>query len=174
MKYLYSSFSVSRVAFVLIVGLLSTFVSVAQADKTQKLKIAFLYQFAKYTKWPDSSHSQFTMCFLGEHSFSGLLDSFDGKMLGGKSLVFNDIANVSDGKDCQMVYISPGNSIVLPDFHGLSVLTVGDESGFIEQGGLINFVRKGTKQKFEVNGDFREISAISFSSKLLRIGIIKM
>ena len=49
------------------------------------------------------------------------------------------------------------------------MLTVGDTGGFLEQGGIVNFVLEGTKVRFEISQEAAQRAGIRISSRLLRL-----
>ncbi len=51
----------------------------------------------------------------------------------------------------------------------LSVLTVADTKGFLESGGIINFLMEDKKVRFEINVTAAKKSKLKISSKLLRL-----
>jgi hypothetical protein len=145
------------------------------SEKELKLKVAFLYQFAKYSTWPEgitAGLDKVNLCFLGSHPFSPYLKTIEKKEVAGKSLSFIELSSINEANQCQLIYFAPEKITELQAIKSKPIVTVSESENFIEQGGLINLVRKGTKQKFEVNGQAQQQADISFSSKLLKIGII--
>ena len=59
----------------------------------------------------------------------------------------------------------------LQDLRGPPVLTVADTAGFLDHGGIINFVLEGSKVRFEINQEAAERAGIKISSKLLRLAV---
>lgn len=54
----------------------------------------------------------------------------------------------------------------------LPILTVGDAAGFIESGGIINFIVRSNKLRFVINVDAADASGLDLSSRLLRLAIL--
>jgi hypothetical protein len=52
------------------------------------------------------------------------------------------------------------------------VLTVGESEGFLERGGMINFVVKGKNVRLEINLVAAEAAGLKISSRLLAIADI--
>jgi hypothetical protein len=59
----------------------------------------------------------------------------------------------------------------MKELKGCSVLTVADMDGFTEAGGVINFVREGTKIRFRINNDVAAKEGLKISSKLLSLAV---
>ena len=147
------------------------------ASKTSKLKVVFLYNFAKYTNWPGDFGPNFNLCILGNDPFGDALDGIKNKTPQGKTLVFRKIASAEEASgSCQLLFISSTQpqdvSNILKILESRPILTVGEITDFGANGGMLNFVRKGTKQKFEVNQKAAAKAGLSFSSKLLKIGVL--
>ena len=52
---------------------------------------------------------------------------------------------------------------------GASILTIGDMAGFLDQGGMINFVLDQNRVRFEVNLKAAQAAQLQLSSKLLSL-----
>ncbi len=50
-----------------------------------------------------------------------------------------------------------------------SVLTIGDDENFTEEGGMIRFYIEDRKERFEINLDATERAKLQMSSKLLKL-----
>ena len=51
------------------------------------------------------------------------------------------------------------------------VLVVGESSDFLDQGGTINFLRKGSSLQFEVNLKAAQAAGLRLDAKLLKIAV---
>lgn len=49
---------------------------------------------------------------------------------------------------------------------------MGDAAGFIESGGIINFIVRSNKLRFVINVDAADASGLDLSSRLLRLAIL--
>jgi YfiR/HmsC-like len=141
------------------------------------VKAAFLYNFTKFVEWPaDAFHddrSSLRLCVLGEDPFGGSLREIAKEEVAGRRLSVWRASLMSDPTGCQILFVSQSESKRLPQIlaavRGAPVLTVGDTEGFLEKGGIINFVLQGSKVRFEINQDVAEQSGLKISSKLLRL-----
>jgi YfiR/HmsC-like len=74
-------------------------------------------------------------------------------------------------RTCHILFIASSEKARLKQiFEGLGgsdALTVGDTKGFVEQGGMINFVLEHDRMQFEVNRKAAEQAGLKISSKLL-------
>lgn len=143
------------------------------------VKAAFLYNFTKFVDWPSSvfanDRDTLTVCVLGDDPFRGSLQRVAGEDVEGRQLIVlrarSDFLSRPGG--CQILFISRSEaqrlSQVLAAVRDHPVLTVSDTEGFLEQGGIINFVLQGSKIRFEINQESAERAGLKISSKLLRL-----
>ena len=145
-------------------------------DKEYRLKAAFLYQFSKLTKWPNKLKGSFTIGIIGDAPFGNAFDKYQNKKIHNKTLIFKTNVSLEEALSCcQLLYITPlakqDAKTLLSQLQGKPVLTVGEWTDFIQLGGMINFVQKGTKQKFEANRYAAKSAGLKFSSRLLQVAI---
>jgi YfiR/HmsC-like len=148
------------------------------APTEYQVKAAFLYNFAKFVEWPASSFSSETsplqICVFGHDPFSQALhDITQNKSVGGRKLEVKSAPDIQQAKSCQVLFISASEETqvkqILEGLRATSVLTVGDTNGFIEQGGMINFVLENDRVRFEINRKAAEQAGLKISSKLLSV-----
>jgi hypothetical protein len=146
-----------------------------------EVKIAFLYNFAKYIDWPASSfassQSPFTICLLGQDPFGNLLDeTLLGKVVDGRPVVIRRLKDKTEARSCQMVFVSSSESTHLPEIfasvQGANVLLIGETAGFALLGGTIEFTLDENHVRFTINSDAAGRSGLKFSSKLLTLATI--
>jgi YfiR/HmsC-like len=150
----------------------------AQEANEQLLKVAFIYNFAKFTTWPDAVFADpkapITFCVVGKHEFGTAFDSVQGKSVGGRKVVVKYLSSYRNKDDCQLVYVAPSEKSRLPKIVSTSkeihALTVSDIDGFGESCGIIRMVR-GSDDRigFEINVKAAEESGLKLSSKLLNL-----
>jgi uncharacterized protein DUF4154 len=170
-----------RLAAALVAGALVAAPSIAvpaQEANEQLLKVAFIYNFAKFTTWPDSvfadAKAPITFCVVGKHEFGNAFDSVQGKSVGGRPVVVKYLQSYRDKDDCQVVYVASSEKSRLPKIVSTSkeihALTVSDIDGFGESCGIIRMVR-GSDDRigFEINVKAAEESGLKLSSKLLNL-----
>jgi hypothetical protein len=164
------------------VFLVALFVSGAQAQSPSageyQVKAAFLYNFAKFVEWPASSFSDAStplrICVFGQDPFGQeLRDIANEKTVNGRKLQVNQVADLQAAKACHILFIASSEKArlkqVLEGLRETEALTVGDTKGFVEQGGMINFVLENDRVRFEVNQKAAEQAGLKVSSKLLNV-----
>lgn len=170
----------SRIIHCLLTVLLLSAQASVMAEETQiaeyRLKTAFLYNFSRFVSWPEATlhdRSEFTLCVTGTDSFGTQLDGLAGKTVQGNTLVVRRPGNLNRIADCQLVYIGENTELseALLLLGDQPVLTVSDTAGFIEQGGMIQFVLVQNKVRFRINVDAANTAGLNISSKLLSLAI---
>jgi len=149
----------------------------AQAEEYD-VKAAFLYNFAKFVDWPPAAFPEpkgsFRICVLGKDPFGGSLQAaVNGEEIAGHRLTVVRSASLAKPAGCQILFVSRSErdqtSEILSAVKDSPVLTVGDAPGFLEQGGIINFLLEGNKVRFEINNEAAGKAGLSISSKLLQL-----
>jgi len=143
-----------------------------------QIKAVYLYNFGKFIQWPktevSNSPGSFFICVLGQDPFGVNLDStIAGESLEGKNLVARRISKLEELPVCRILFISASESSqlkkILAVLEGTPVLTVSDMPEFTLRGGMIQFVLRENKVRFEVNLTAAEKSGLVFSSQLLKV-----
>jgi YfiR/HmsC-like len=147
------------------------------APSEYQVKAAFLYNFVKFVKWPDSafstSNAPITIGILGDNPFgSDLQVAVRNKTVNGHPLAIRQISS-AEMNQCHVVFVarSPKRNLVdvLAALKGTDVLTVSEVDRFIESGGMINFLTESNKVRFEINDGAAKAAGLTISSKLLNL-----
>lgn len=157
--------------------------ALSHADDTRasenRIKAAFLYNFTRFTNWPDENIADstgFNLCVIGENPFGDALDSLAGKTVRNRSLVIHTADQVENGKSCHLVFIGTSEPVqttaILASLMDSPVLTVSDSEGFTKLGGIIELKLVERKVHFEINIDAVERAGLVISSKLLNLATI--
>jgi hypothetical protein len=163
-----------------VLGLVMLFLSDTRAQSPSageyQVKAAFLFNFAKFVEWPASSFSDATaplrICVFGRDPIGEELRNIaKEKTVNGRKLEVSQVLDLQVARTCHILFIASSERTRLKQiFEGLrgsDALTVGDTKGFVEQGGMINFVLEHDRVQFEVNRKAAEESGLKISSKLL-------
>ena len=139
------------------------------------VKANYLYKFAPFVEWPDrafpSPTSPFNICVVGEDPFGkGLDDAVQGQRVGERPISVRRAPAAGPGMNCQILFASKSTAQSAADtlraVAGAPVLTVTDQSHGVS-GGMIQFVMRDGRVKFEINAAAAEASGLQISSKLL-------
>ena len=151
-----------------------------QTASESHVKAVYLLNFARFTTWPQpaavASPDVFDVCVLGSDPFGPVLDTtLADETVGGKRVVATRIATPEAAGGCQVVFISATESHelshILQTLQKARSLTVSDLPGFVDQGGMIEFVPEGRRVRFAVNVAAADQSGLLLSSELLRVAL---
>ena len=95
----------------------------------------------------------------------------------GRPIVVRRFTSADEDLRCHVLFISATVSpeeqaAVFERLRGVSVLLVGEQPGFAEQGGTVNFFVAENKLRFEINLETAKQDRLKISSKLLRLAKI--
>ena len=150
----------------------------AQESKPQEyqVKAVYLYNFGRFIDWPAAAakDDSFAICVLGEDPFGRALDAtVAGEKIGNRGLITRHVATEHDASGCRILFISSSEAAhvkdILESLSNSSILTVSDMAGFTSDGGMIQFVLKENRVRFEVNLTRAEKAGLIFSSQLLKV-----
>ena len=142
------------------------------------MKAAFLYNFSKFVEWPPHAFGRadgpFIIGVLGKDPFGEALErAVAGKFIQGRPVVIRRWISSKDFIQCHLLFVSNSERDRLPDIlnelKGSSVLTVAEMEGFVNRGGMINFLLLEGRVQFEINNRSAQSSRIRISSKLLQL-----
>lgn len=142
----------------------------------EDVKAAFVYQFTKFIDWPRES-AQRTGPFIV--AVAGAPDIFEpfAKILSGRKVGERPVQVVryqpDDSPDSYDLIFFSGRQTagIRAKELGSRALTVGDGEGFLERGGMIEFVHQGNRIRFRINATLARSQGFMMSSKLLSLAI---
>jgi YfiR/HmsC-like len=145
------------------------------------LKLAFLYNFAKFVEWPSNSFrfpgAPLAICIVGHNPFSlGTEDELRSRPVGGHSVEFVALKPTDTLNACHIVFVPVTEkdqaARIVRSLKGSGALTVGESEGFAVKGGIINFTVEGGNVRFEINRIAADRAGLKISSKLLSLAKI--
>jgi len=168
------------------------------SSREYKIKAAFLYNFIKFVDWPKEkmadSNEPIIIGIIGSKKFVKALEPLIHKKIKNRNISikyfegYEKLKKSQDDDDrqwnqkiealktchvlmfciCDSVRIE-NSSQIIKALKGSPVLTVGETDGFLESGGIINFLMEDKKVRFEINVTAAKKSKLKISSKLLRL-----
>jgi hypothetical protein len=148
----------------------------ARHPNEYQIKAAFLYNFAKFVKWPEdgAGGTTFVIGVLGQDPFGEVLDqTFAGKTILEKQAEVRRFTDVASASKAQILFVgsseTPHLAQVLHSLQGTHVLTVGDIDGFADRGGMIAFRLRDDFVRFDINLDEAKLAQLKISSQLIRV-----
>ena len=130
-----------------------------------------MYNFLKFIDWPEEKtvkSGQITIVILGQDPFGAAADILKDKKVEERSVVlkridsFDKVKNSADAneqmdtlKKCYLLFICSSEKKNTKEIIDLvksdGVLTIADTEGFIEAGGVVNFIIEENKVRFNIN-----------------------
>jgi hypothetical protein len=162
----------------------------SETSREYQIKAAFLFNFFKFVDWPEEktadSNEPFTIGVIGTEPFGKSLEPIKEKEVKGRKVVIKQIKNLKEkessknNKDaiealrkCHLLFICSSEKenmvTIIEALKDSSVLTVGETAGFLESGGIINFLMEDKKVCFEINNFAAKQASLKIRSKLLRL-----
>jgi hypothetical protein len=163
--------------------LLSQFPPVSFAQETitfaeNKIKVSFIYNFAKFINWPEekTSNKNFSICTLGGESLYSSLDYLSKtKKINSKTILIRENPSLNKLKTCNILFVGSSESerlnSILRKLKGFPVLTIGDTEGYEWRGVGINLCKVNKNLRFKINNKVLLNSGLTASSELLKLGI---
>ena len=147
-------------------------------DREYRVKAAFIYNFVRFTSWPDSvfatPDSPIIICIYGEDYFGSSFSKFYDKKIQGRKLVFKKRTTLLADPDCQIIFISKSEKNSLPQIleklADKPVLLISDIKNFADQGGTIGLLKLDNKIRFAINLNTARNDQLQISSHLLKLG----
>jgi hypothetical protein len=189
-----------KVRFYILTAILLAATAVACAENAPvqageyQIKAAFLYNFIKFSEWPESKVAEsntLTIGLLGEHQFKDTFDAVKDKPVGDKRLIIKKFgkftqftkaddsgklqftAEIEQLRKCHLLFICDSEQKYYKEIinatTGSNVLTVGETVDFLDFGGIITFIPGTEKPVFDINSTAAKDAKITISSRVLRL-----
>ncbi len=149
------------------------------AQKAAQVKAAYLYNFAKFTRWPETAFAgaaaPLVIGVVGDEPFSAILSkTVADKTVEGRAL---HVAAISSGADvealrrCHVLYVGAIEKLdeTLDVLRDGPVLVVGEGADFARRHGMIGFVLLDDNIVFHINREAATRAGLQLSSKLLTL-----
>ena len=143
-----------------------------------QVKAAYLFNFLKFVEYPNESFmdplAPIVIGVIGDDPFGNALPQVViGKTVEGRDLVIRVYHAGEDLRGAHILFISASERkrvpMILSSLRGSSVLTVADTAGFLDAGGMIQFLNENGRVRFAINVDATSRAKLKMSSKLLSL-----
>lgn len=150
------------------------------APDPELLKAAFVYNFAKFTRWPEGTWAEpsgpFRLCTLGRDALVDLLAGLGGESVAGRPVELVAVDLPLAGSGCHLLYLARGAQSrvreVLERVNGRPVLTVSQSPSFAQVGGMVELYRDYDRLRFRVNVAAAREAGLRLSARLLDLAQI--
>lgn len=147
----------------------------AESPREDKMRVAMLYNIARFVWWADDNESPDALVFCVSET-ARIADSFQG-LYGKKVRKHNVTVRIipeteTSVRGCSVVYFAEDGHLLL-DQSTLDpfTLTTGEAAGFTDRGGVIEFIRVGNQQRFSINVSASREAQLEISSRLIDLAI---
>ncbi len=150
-----------------------------QTASQYQVEAAYLYNFAKFTEWPKQSLPNGSSSLVigvvgGDDEFLNVLrGTIAGKTIGTHPVNVRRASSPEEMKSCHLVFFRSSErkrtQSAIAGLHQASVLLVGEEPTFLQQGGMINLVLENGRIRFEVDRASLDRANLRLGSNLLTL-----
>ncbi|MCP3960585.1 MAG: YfiR family protein [bacterium] len=166
---------------VLAVVLTATVVGQPQQPRMEEydLKAIFISNFLKYVEWPEEAfedaESPLVVGIQGSDPFGPRLDELVTRLqpIIGRRVVTAAYEPGEPVAEFHVLFVPESErkevKRMLGGACGQPILTVGEQRGFAEDGGVINFVTDRNRIRFEINLRCAEAGGLELSAQLLKL-----
>lgn len=158
-----------------------------------QIKAAFLYNFIKFVDWPEEKlhdgNEPIIIGIIGKNPFGNAFEPLKNKSAKGEIVIikhFKGLEELEKSKEkpeqheqldaireSHLLFICRSEkkkfTEIINMVEGYSVLTIADDEGFLESGGIINFVMEENKVRFEISAAAAKRAKLKIRSQLLRL-----
>lgn len=148
--------------------------AVAQTSSYEELQVAYLYNFAKYIRWPEES-ATFVIGVRGETDIEHLQHTLQGKKVGGREIILKSLATVDESLTCHIVYLRESSSEdlnALKEVVGRKSILIVSEEDMIKKGAMISFVVEDDRLRFKLKKKALNDAGLTASEGLLKLAIL--
>jgi len=143
----------------------------------QTIKAGLVYNFLKYTTWPDNSslikENRLRICFFGNEPLDGNLSPLEGRTAQQSTINIVHISEINKTGECSLVFIDRDNANILPDLlsflKGKQVLTVSDIDEFAKLGGMVELTIENKRIVLYINKNAVDESGLIIQTRLLKL-----
>jgi hypothetical protein len=168
---------------VLVVLCASFSIAAPEPYPEHEVKAAFLYNFMLFTEWPNEkvqdANKPVAIFIVGKYPRCKTFEEIQKKSIEDRPVEvrqFDSYDKIGDPnvlRQCHILLVCESEKKnvhkLLDAVKGSGVLTVGEFDGFLEAGGIINFVKDEEKIRFEISLASAEAEGVKLRSKLLRL-----
>jgi hypothetical protein len=150
-------------------------VAFAQDVTEPTLKAAYIYNFARFTEWPDDPRtSPLAICVLGDAAVGDALERVvRGRQLAGRTVVVSRVAVSGPKVACHVLYVSSMTAAqlekVVASVQDAPVLTIGDAQDFTGVGGIAQFFFERGQLRFNISRQAVKRARLQINSRLLAL-----
>lgn len=141
------------------------------------IEAVYLYNFAKFVRWPAGSPGpELNICVAGQKIYVDTLTAVvAGERIDTRALSVRAIQRPEEAAGCDILFLDASAKermdSLLAAVAGKPVLTVSDVPGFLDRGGMIQFVVLDNRVRFSIDLRPAARSGLALSSELLKVAV---
>jgi len=148
-----------------------------RAEELRLLKAAFIYNFAKFTRWPEGTweekDAKVILCTTGADELAGTLQRLGGKTVRGRKVTILALQGSEAIGRCHLLYVARSKQDQYDDIVASlkrePVLTVSEIADFSRSGGIIELYLEQDRLRFSVNQNAALKAGLLLDSRLLNL-----
>jgi hypothetical protein len=145
-----------------------------------QVKVAYLYNFAKFTQWPAGTFSDPTapviFGILGDDTLGNEIDILTSRTINNRKIQVRRYHSLAEIQKCHVLFISTSEHEhlrkILKSLSHSGMLLVSDMENFARRGGMIGLIVTDKTIGFEVNIEPVARAGITLHSRLLNMAVI--
>ena len=148
-------------------------------NRENQIKAAYLYQFGRYVEWPAKSFKDSKSPFvIGVMAQDPLLPTLEqiakAKKIQDRPIRILQFSSISAIRPCHILYFSgtippEKPAEIMRKLVQPGVLLIGDADGFLDKGGVMQFIVEDNKIRVVISRKAAERAGLSVSAKLLQV-----
>jgi hypothetical protein len=144
------------------------------ADRAEAMYLKKMLSFVQWPSSPGVPDEAFRVCVAGGYRNSFVFaEEMRGTKVEGRRIEVRSIRKEESLKNCQVLFIgSPEPKLrakLLESVKGAQILTVGDDAGFLEAGGILELSYAGNTNQFTVNLRAARNAGLKIDARLLAL-----
>lgn len=145
----------------------------SSGQTVDRIKTAYVYNFAKFVELSGTDDKSIRVCTLGKEDLNGAMLSLNRRMAQGREIVVRKDVPLDQLKECSMVFVSEEHVRQLPNvvrqLGSAPVLLVSDGRHAVDQGAHLALLHNDDRVEFDVNLLNLQKSNIRASSQMLKL-----
>ena len=152
---------------------LAVWAGVSLATDESSLKVAYLYNFAKFIQWPDENRTNLRICVMGNDSLGKSVNDLIGKPVRTMQISVREGVVLQDIPQCDLVFVPAGFKQSLERVRQVAndypIVIVSESTGTLPSGATVALIPSNNRIVFEVNLTEARKIGLKISAKMLQL-----
>lgn len=148
----------------------------AQSLSEAAVKAGFVFNFVKFTQWPNSrevDRSPLQVCAVDAQPLEGQLALLQGRAVGQRIIDVRVLVPAGEWKTCQVLFFSdadaPKVDAYIRALGNAPVLTIADVPNFVQSNGMIGMRLEDSRMRFDVNLGAAQRAGLQLNSQMVQL-----